>query len=105
LLGTTDGWIGFKLVGDESAVNRDAIGARVTLLCDKYRLIREVKSSRGMYNSMDMRTLHFGFGGFDCEFDVRVDWPDGTSHTFEYAEVTPGAYHEVTYPDSIAVSD
>jgi hypothetical protein len=103
LLGTTDGWIGFALVGDGTAINRDAIGARVTLECDSYQLAREVKSSRGMHDSMDMRALHFGLGGFDCEFDVRVDWPDGTSHTFPFAEVTTGAYHDVTYPDSIAV--
>jgi hypothetical protein len=104
LLGTSDGWIGFKLLGDGSAINRDAFGGRVTLECDGYHLVREVKSSRGMYNSMDMRTLHFGIGGFDCEFDVRIDWPDGTTHTFPYAEITVGAYHNVTYPDSIALA-
>jgi hypothetical protein len=105
LLGTADGWIGFKLVGDGTNINRDALGARVTLECGDYRLLREVKSSRGTYNSMDMRQLHFGVGGHDCEFDVRVDWPDGTSHTFAHAEVTEGAYHVITYPDGIAVTD
>ena len=87
------------------AINRDAFGGRVTLECDGHRLVREVKSSRGMHNSMDMRTLHFGLSGFDCEFDVRVDWPDGTSVTFAYTEVTDGRYHDVTYPDSIATTD
>jgi len=54
-----------------------------------------------MYNSMDMRKLHFGLGEFDCEFSVTVDWPDGATHTFEYSEVSVGLYNEITYPDSI----
>ncbi len=103
VVGETNDWIGFHLEGDGSAINRDAFGARVTLECGELQLVREVKSSRGMYDSMDMRTLHFGLGGLDCEPATRVDWPDGTSHGFAYDELTIGAYHQVDYPDSIAV--
>ncbi len=101
VIGETSDWIGFRLIGDGADINRDAVGARVTLECDNVSMVREVKTSRGMYNSMDMRKLHFGLGGFDCEFGVKVDWPDGTTHTFEYSEVSVGVYNEITYPDSI----
>ena len=100
-LGAADGWIGFKLEGDGTNINRDAVGTRVTLECGDYSLMREVKTSRGMYNSMDMRKLHFGLGGFDCDFSVVVDWPDGTSHTFEYSDVNTGEYQVISYPDTI----
>jgi len=103
LIGAESTWVGFKLVGDGVNINRDAIGARVTLECGDYLLAREVKSSRGMHDSMDMRKLLIGLGGFDCEFTVRVDWPDGESHTFAYTDVTLGAYHLITYPDAISV--
>jgi hypothetical protein len=101
LLGEAGGWVGFKLVGDGIEINRDAIGTRVTLECGDRLIVREVKTSRGMYNSMDMRKLHFGLGGFDCEPSVIVDWPDGTSHAFDYADIAVGEYNVVTYPDTI----
>jgi hypothetical protein len=102
LIGSSNRWMGFALRGDGVEINRDAIGARVTLQCGGAILTREVKSSRGMYDSMDMRTLLFGLGGFDCEPTATVRWPDGTTHVFEFAELTENAYHTVTYPDAIA---
>jgi len=101
LVGSDNRWVGFALRGDGVEINRDAIGARVTLECGEALLLREVKSSRGMYNSMDMRTLLFGLGGFDCEPTATVRWPDGTTHVFEFAELTENAYHSITYPDAI----
>ena len=65
--------------GDGLHVTRDAIGARITLTFpDGTKLVREVKASRGTYNSMDTRLLYFGLGDLGCEFDVEVRWPDGT---------------------------
>jgi hypothetical protein len=77
-LGSKHHWLGLRLVGG-GAVNRDAIGARVTLTIDDTKIVREVKASRGTYNSMDTRTLYFGFGDRACDsFTVEVRWPDGT---------------------------
>lgn len=80
-LGSKHHWLGLRLVGG-GAVNRDAIGARVTLTVGDTTLVREVKSSRGTYNSMDTRTLYFGFGDRACDsFTVQIRWPDGTTQT------------------------
>ena len=52
--------------GDGMAINRDAIGTRVTVtLADGSKQIREVKSTRGTYNGSDTRVLMFGLGAFD----------------------------------------
>ncbi|HEX7664995.1 MAG TPA: CRTAC1 family protein [Polyangiaceae bacterium] len=85
-IGQKNGWIAVRLVGDGVAVNRDAIGARVTLSLGEggtKKMVREVKSSRGTYSSSDGRTLMFGLGDQGCEgttstvaMDVR--WTDGT---------------------------
>jgi len=77
-IGSENDWLIVWLVGDGERVNRDAIGARVVLRYGERLLMREVKSSRGMYNSMDMRSLHFGLGDLPCGFSMEVRWPDGT---------------------------
>lgn len=85
-IGSQNGWLGVKLTGDGKNVNRDAIGARVTLTiggATPSKMMREVKSSRGTYSSGDSRTLLFGLGAQGCAgttsvvaLDVR--WTDGT---------------------------
>ncbi len=80
-LGSKHHWLGLRLAGG-GAVNRDAIGARVTLRIGDETMVREVKASRGTYNSMDTRTIYFGFGDRACDsFTVEVRWPDGTTQT------------------------
>jgi hypothetical protein len=77
-------WIKIRLEGDGIAVNRDAIGARIWLkFTDGQRLVREVKASRGMYNSMDSRWILFGLGDRGCDYQIIVRWPNGmeTNHT------------------------
>jgi hypothetical protein len=85
-LGSKHHWLGLRLVGG-GAVNRDAIGARVTLTVGDTTIVREVKASRGTYNSMDTRTLYFGFGDRACDsFTVSVRWPDGTTTELDGAD-------------------
>lgn len=79
--GSQNHWLALRLVGDGAKVNRDAIGARVTVTVGGTNLVREVKSSRGTYDSMDTRTLYFGLGNLGCETSIAVRWPDGrTDH-------------------------
>jgi hypothetical protein len=77
-LGTKHHWLALSLTGDGTKINRDAIGARVTVkLADGTMLVREVKMTRGTYNGSDTRELYFGFGDA-CDYSVEVRWPDGT---------------------------
>ena len=88
-IGQENGWIAVKLTGDGGHVNRDAIGARVTLTlggggATPKKLLREVKSSRGTYSSGDSRTLMFGLGDQGCsgttsQVALDVRWTDGTT--------------------------
>jgi hypothetical protein len=81
-LGNHMHWLALHLVGDGAAVNRDAIGARVTLDWGHTKQMREIQASRGTYDSMDTRTLYFGLGDLGCDFHVDVRWPDGTTQQF-----------------------
>ncbi|CAF3410911.1 unnamed protein product [Rotaria socialis] len=82
IVGQRKPWLAIKLVGNGVNVNRDAIGARITLRFPHWVMMREVKSSRGTYSSADTRVLHFGLGDFDEDFTLEVRWPDRTSKTY-----------------------
>ena len=101
-VGHSNRWIAVDVVGDPS-ITMDAFGTRVSLVFDDEVLMREKKSSRGMYNSEDSRTLHFGLGDRPCEYTVEVRWPDGKTATFRPEEVPPNAYVTLTYPDKVRV--
>ena len=91
----SNNWLAVKLIGD-GPVNRDAVGARVTLTDSNGRSqMQEIKngSSLGAGNSL---LLHFGLG--DAQVDqLVVKWPDGSiqelgrlkanqQHTIRYGE-------------------
>jgi len=101
-IGHTNRWLAVDLVGDAS-ISTDAFGTRVSLVFEDETLMREKKSSRGMYNSEDTRTLHFGLGDRPCTYTVQVRWPDGTTASFEPEEVPPNKYVTLTYPDTVEV--
>lgn len=96
-VGSTRTWLVLRMVGDGVRVNRDAIGTRVTLRFGTTQLVREVKSSRGTYNSMDTRDLYFGLGDLGCAFTVEVRWPDGTTTTFDAKDTEVNKFVTITY--------
>ncbi|MBV1857154.1 MAG: CRTAC1 family protein [Nannocystaceae bacterium] len=101
-LGHQNRWLAVRVVGDGSAVSRDAFGTRVSLVAGDGALrMREKKSSRGMYNSEDTRTLHFGLGDLPCDYELIVRWPDGTEASFSGADVGEDRFVEIRYPDGI----
>jgi len=57
--------------------NRNGIGARVTVVTDAVRQIREVRSGYSYLAANDLRT-HFGLGAYTGADSVIVDWPGGT---------------------------
>lgn len=72
-------WITLKLIG-RAPVNRDAIGARVTVVTTGgRRLLQEVKCGSSNGSGNDLR-LHFGLGDEGVE-RLQVRWPDGVTET------------------------
>jgi hypothetical protein len=61
--------------------NRDAIGARVTLVCgDRMRVAQCVGG--GSFQSACDRRLHFGLGRNQSVQSIEVKWPSGTISRF-----------------------
>jgi len=98
-VGHQNRWLAFQLVGNGTTVNRDAIGARVSLVFSDRTLSREVKSSRGMHASADTRWIHFGLGDMSCEFSLHVRWPDGTEVNLPASALGQEREWTLTYPD------
>jgi enediyne biosynthesis protein E4 len=102
-IGNKNRWLGLRMVGDGVKVNRDAIGARVTVRDSARTFVREVRATRGMYNSMDMRTLLFGLGTLGCSYTVEARWPDGTTVPLSAEALGMNRYVTIQYPDQITV--
>jgi len=100
-IGHDNRWLGLRLVGDGVNVNRDAIGARVTVHAGDERLVREIRSSRGLSSSADTRAAYIGLGDRACGYTVEVRWPDGTTVTLPASAVVEEQLLTVTYPDIV----
>jgi enediyne biosynthesis protein E4 len=102
-LGHHNRWMAVRVVGDGVNVNADAIGVRVEVSDGEHRVVREKKTGRGMYNSEDTRTLHFGVGMLDWNKTLTVRWPDGTVFETSAGPSREQALLEIRYPDQIEV--
>ena len=76
-------WLSIKLVGTHC--NRDAIGARVTVVSEDLTQIREVKSGSGYISQNDLR-LHFGLGNATRVDTLTVRWLCGKVQTLQNLE-------------------
>ena len=108
-IGQKNGWVGVRLHGDGVNVNRDAIGARVTITAGDKKLVREVKSSRGTYSSADSRSLLFGLGAQGCESGIasatiEVRWPNGEVKRFEAGSFALNQYVTIDYAGGLAAA-
>jgi hypothetical protein len=75
----TNHWLGVITKGTKS--NRDAIGAKVTVISRQAKFVQEVRSGSSYISNNDMR-LHFGLGS-NSQFErIDVRWPNGVSETF-----------------------
>ena len=79
----TSRWLSVKLVGTHC--NRDAIGARVTVVSGGSTQIREVKSGSGYLSQNDLR-LHFGLGDAIRVDKLTVRWLCGKVQTLQDVE-------------------
>ena len=76
-------WVRVKLIGTHC--NRDAIGARVTVVSGNLTQIREVKSGSGYLSQNDFR-LHFGLGNATSVDTLTVRWLCGKAQTLQDVE-------------------
>ncbi len=68
-------WLQLNLVG--SAGNRQAIGARVTLVTPEGKQVQTVGASEGAYLSQGHYRLYFGLGAVGKISALQIHWPDG----------------------------
>lgn len=76
-------WLAVKLIG--TRCNRDAIGARVTVVSGGLTQMREVKSGSGYLSQNDLR-LHFGLGNSMSVDTLTVRWLCGRVQTLQNVE-------------------
>ena len=81
--GNTSRWLSVKLIGTHC--NRDAIGARVTVVSGGLTQIREVKSGSGYISQNDLR-LHFGLADATRVDKLTVRWGCGKRQTLQDIE-------------------
>ncbi len=97
-------WLAVTLKGDGVHVPRDAFGTRVTLRIGDRVIVKEKKSSRGTYDSIDGSALLFGLGpdtGACVDGENRVSltvrWSDGTERTLGPRDFALSSYLQLTY--------
>ena len=78
--GNASQWLAIKLIGTHC--NRDAIGARVTLVSEGLTQMREVKSGSGYLSQNDLR-LHFGLADATQVDTLTVRWLCGRVQTLQ----------------------
>lgn len=76
-------WLLVQLEGVQS--NRDAIGARVSVMVGDRRLSGEIQGGSGYISQNDSR-LHFGLGNDDLYDRIEVQWPGSGSEIFGQGE-------------------
>ncbi len=72
-------WLSIRAV--DPRLRRDAIGARVTVLCEERRYTRSIASASSYNSAGDLRA-HFGLGGCSQVDGTEVRWPDGLLERF-----------------------
>ena len=92
--GNTQNWIGIKLVGSRS--NRDAIGAKVTVVAGERKRLKGVKSGSSYASGSDTRLL-FGLGENQRVERITIVWKGGT--TQELKDVSINQYLTIIEPE------
>lgn len=104
-VGQDNRWIALVVEGDGAVVHRDAFGTRATLTAGDRLMLREKRSGRGTYNSVDDRALHFGLAEVGCDWEVSVRWPDGTEVTLDARDLPENTRSKLSYPDVVEPID
>ena len=73
-------WLQVKLVGQQG--NRQAIGARVTVVTPDGRQVKEIGSTDGAFFSQGHYRLYFGLGSHARVDALHIQWSDGEQQEF-----------------------
>ena len=79
--GNSNAWIGFRLRGTKS--NRDAIGAKLTLIRQNGYVLSLMVSTAGGYQSAQDGRVYFGLGSDERIRELRIAWPSGTTQSLD----------------------
>ncbi|MDW8317320.1 MAG: FG-GAP-like repeat-containing protein [Anaerolineae bacterium] len=91
-------WLTLKLVGG-GRVNRDAVGARVTVVtADGRRQVQEVRAGGTGVGGGSALELSFGLGKAALT-SVEIRWPDGTTQSF--TDLQPNSIYEIRYGGAV----
>jgi hypothetical protein len=100
-VGQNNSWIGFDLQG--VACNRDAIGARVSVVSGHRRIVRWITGGSSYLSSHDKRVLiGLGHVSADVIVNAEIRWPNGETQSLSNLE--PGRYHHTVEPPSSSSS-
>jgi hypothetical protein len=77
---TKHSWIRFELRGTHSAT--DAIGAKVKTRYGNRSTVSAVTAGDG-YLCSNQRTVHVGLGDHRGTVDVTIEWPDGSTQSYQ----------------------
>jgi hypothetical protein len=101
--GRDNQWIGFELQGTKS--NRDAIGAKITVVIGDRRTVRWITGGSSYLSSHDKRVV-FGLGPRTHAKTVsaQIRWPGGTLQ--ELSDLKANHYYQVveTSPSTLPVT-
>jgi hypothetical protein len=96
-VGSRHSWVGFELQGTKS--NRDAIGAKITVMAGQRKLVRWINGGASYVSSHDKRVV-VGLGDTapSGTIDAEIRWPSGTVQVL--AKLKLDRYHRILEPTS-----
>ena len=91
-VGQKNSWVGVRLIGTKS--NRDAIGAKLTLIVGDRKLVRWITGGSSYLSSHDKRII-FGLGTLAANQTVKIEilWPSGAHRSVTALPIN--RYHEI----------
>lgn len=92
--GNRNAWIGFRLRGTKS--NRDAIGAKLTLIRQGGEVLSSLVSTAGGYQSAQDGRVYFGLGNDERIREIRITWPSGVAQSVTNLQLRK--VHEIIEP-------
>jgi hypothetical protein len=91
-IGQDNHWVGLELQGSRS--NRDAIGAKITIVAGKRRIVHWITGGSSYLSSHDKRVLvGLGRGSVGSSVSAEIRWPSGDVQRVPKLELN--RYHRV----------